>query len=89
MTDQFTITPDDLNRAIEKVERYKRAPLNEALHNAVGWCAAERDAWKTAFGWREGWHERGNTILPEAGNGYAEWKQEGIDGMALIRERMK
>jgi hypothetical protein len=70
-------TLDDLKRAIEKVERYKQAPLNEALHNAVGWCAAERDAWRTAFKWRE-------ALLDRAGG-----PDEYHEGMALIREQLK
>jgi hypothetical protein len=47
------------------------------------------EAWRAAFLWREGWRERGDALLPGPGNGYAEWKQEGIEGMQLIREKVK
>lgn len=81
------MTPDtaetmltDLKHAIEKVERYKQAPLNEALHNAVGWCAAERDAWRAAFDWLR------SMVESPIGDGSV---LEYDEGMKLIRERLR
>lgn len=85
------VTLDALKRAIEKVERYKRAPLNEALHNAVGWCAAERDTWRTAFEWHVGLIKRHAGISEELAH-LTEWvaiDREEEEGMALIREKLQ
>lgn len=78
-------TLDDLKRAIEKVQRYRQAPLDEALHNAVGWCAAERDAWKTAFFWFHHHMERPDEGKEKDAQYFAEYDE----GFRLLKETFR
>lgn len=47
-----------LKASIEKVVQYRNAPLEVQLENGIGFCAAERDAWRDAYLWRVGFTER-------------------------------
>lgn len=88
-------TLDDLKRAVAKVAQYKALPLLEQLSNGVGFAAAERDAWRTAFEWRHAIDKRDERVdanLRKHDDGAAvEWlsvQSELDEGMALIREKL-
>lgn len=78
-------TLDDLRAAIDRVVAYQKAPLSIQLANAIGFCAAERDAWRTAFYWFNA-HMARPDEGPEKDAGYFA---EFDEGMRLIRETFR
>lgn len=47
------VTIEALTAAVAHVLLYRSAHLSVQLHNAIGFTAAERDAWMVAFKWRD------------------------------------
>lgn len=88
-TTKDQVSLDDLKLAIARVERYKNVPLMEQLSNAVALTAAERDAWRTAFEWRESLLNRSlqEELITEAS--VARWHDEREEGVRLIREKLR
>lgn len=79
----------DLQKAIARVEVYERAPLHEALEHGVGWAAAERDAWRTAFEWHVSLIQRHGALAEEMNTHLADYiaiDREEEDGMRLIEK---
>lgn len=47
------VSIDVLKAAFKRVREYHDLPIIVQLREAVGLTAAERDAWRTAFQWRD------------------------------------
>lgn len=93
MTDQLTVSLDDLKRAIEAVPEHpgpcipgQNADLWLALlHEHKNWAL---EAWRTAFEWRESLLDRALQGL-ESEPSLARWHNERDEGVRLIRERLR
>lgn len=87
MTGQLT-TLDDLKSSIHAVEQ---AWNGDAVSDYVA-AALRAEAWRAAFGWNVGWHERFDRLSAVVGSGVADWAElelERREGMALIAEKLR
>lgn len=85
-------TLDDLKRAIDRVVEYRKEPLMVQLACSIGFTAAERDAWRSAFKWHAWLLERNSAILETVNahiTDHIALDREEEEGMALIREKLK
>ncbi len=87
------VSLDDLKFAIQSVPPRPDAilsdgeSLSEWQSSWVEYRERQSEAWRTAFEWREGWHDRLDNAQssPEA----AGLVVESLEGMDLIREKLR